>query len=396
MSSLPATAPATADDRRSAAGRPPVPNRRSRVLFMIDHATSTGGAERFAVGLVAQLPQDRFEPWLCAMRSSDALATRTLEAAGVNHITLHRRARWDLGPLVKLAALLRRHRFDVLHTHKFGSNLWGTAIGSACRVPVIVAHEHSWSYENDAVRARLDGSVISRLADRFVAVSSADGARMVSHEGVAPEKVVVIPNGYIPSPVRSTTDVRAELAFDANVPVIAIAAVLRPEKRIDLLLRAHAEVTTHLPRAQLIIAGDGECRADLERQARQLGIAANVSFLGARSDVDSILRAADVAALSSDREGSPLLVFECMASSTPLVATRVGGVPDVIEHDRTGVLVPRRDPRALADAVVGLLTDPSRRTAIAAAAREALAGHTIAAVASRFAALYDGLLAEAR
>jgi glycosyltransferase involved in cell wall biosynthesis len=365
---------------------------RPRVLFMIDNASSTGGAERFAVGLATHLPQDRFEPWLCTTRGCDEISARALDAAGVRHVTLGRRAKWDVHRLGGLAWLLRRERFDILHTHKFASNVWGTAIGSACRVPVIVAHEHSWAYEGEPGRAWLDGQMVGRLATRFVAVSSADGERMVTYEHVDPNKVVVIPNGYIPSPVATKTDVRAELGLDDDALVIGIAAVLRPEKRIDLLLEAQVRVREEVPQAHLVIAGDGDCRLELEGQARDLGLGDTVHFLGARSDVDSVLRAADVGALSSDREGSPLLVFECMANDAPMVATTVGGVPDVIEHERTGLLVPRRDPAALASGLIRLLTEPERRLAMAAAGREALRRYTIDVIAGRFGSLYDSLV----
>jgi glycosyltransferase involved in cell wall biosynthesis len=186
--------------------------------------------------------------------------------------------------------------------------------------------------------------------------------------------------------------VRAELGLDDDALVIGIAAVLRPEKRIDLLLEAQVRVRAEVPQAHLVIAGDGDCRLALEAQARDLGIGDTVHFLGARSDVDSVLRAADVGALSSDREGSPLLVFECLANDTPMVATTVGGVPDVIEHERTGLLVPRRDPAALASGLIRLLTEPERRLAMAAAGREVLRRYTIDVIAGRFGSLYDSLV----
>ena len=368
------------------------PRTRTRILYVIDYALSTGGAERFAVGLATHLPQDRFEPWVCSTRNSDPGAEAALAAAGVPHLSLGRVAKWDVYKFAGLVRILRRQRFDVLHSHMFGSNLWGSVIGTACRVPVIVAQEHSWSFEGNPLRTWVDGNVIGRLVDRFVAVSRADAERMVAREGVRADKVEVIPNGYIPSPANSITDVRAELGLDHAVPVIAIAAVLRPEKRLELLLEAHAEVLRALPATQLLLAGDGPCRQELEDTAHDLGLDGHVHFLGHRRDVDSVLRAANVAALSSDREGSPLLMFECMANSTPLVATAVGGVPDVIDDGRTGVLVPRRDPGAMAQALIGILTDPERAGQLAAAAREDLDRFTIDATAARYASLYDRLL----
>jgi glycosyltransferase involved in cell wall biosynthesis len=368
------------------------PGTRTRILYLIDNAMSTGGAERFAVGLATHLPQDRFEPWVCSTRRADLGAEATLSAAGVPHISLGRVAKWDVYKFAGLVRILRRERFDVLHSHMFGSNLWGTTIGTACRVPVLVAQEHSWSFEGNPLRAWVDGHVIGRLADRFIAVSRADGERMVAREGVRVDKVEVIGNGYIPSSSSSDTDVRAELGIDRGAPVIAIAAVLRPEKRLELLLEAHAEVVRALPAAQLVLAGDGPCRRELEDRAHDLGLDGHVHFLGFRSDVDSVLRAANVGALSSDREGSPLLMFECMANGTPFVATAVGGVCDVIQDGRNGVLVPRRDPGAMARALIGILTDPDRARRLAAAARAEVDRFTIDATAKRFATLYDTLL----
>lgn len=365
--------------------------RRTRILYLIDHAVSTGGAERLAVGLATHLPLDRFEPWVCATRYSDDATRHALDEAGVRHLTLDRRAKWDVHRLRGLVTILARQRFDILHAHMFGSSFWGSVIGTTCRTPAIIAHEHGFDHGGSAVRAWVDANVIGRLVTRYVAVSRADADEIVG-EGVSREKVVVIPNGYIPSTSVTDTDIRMALGGDREAPMIGVAAVLRPEKRLDLLLEAHARVLTAVPGTRLVIAGEGACRPALERRARELGTDGLVHFLGRRHDVDSILRAADVAALSSDREGSPLLMFECMANGTPLVATAVGGIPDIVENGHTGILVPRRDPEALARALADLLTNPSRREAIAAAARERLPQYTMAETAHRFIALYDTLL----
>jgi glycosyltransferase involved in cell wall biosynthesis len=358
---------------------------------MIDYAGTHGGAERIAVDLAARLPQDRFEPWLCATRSMDPWSTTTLDAAGVRHITLGRSSKWDVHRFGRLVTTLRSKRFAILHAHKFGSNAWGAMIGTACRVPVIVAHEHTWSYEGDPLRVWVDGRVIGKLADRMVAVSNADARRMVSVEHVDPSKIVVIPNGYIPHP-GSHTDIRAELGIDDRAPVIATAAIMRRQKRHDLLLDAFARVHEALPDAQLLLAGDGECRDALIDQAANLGISGAVHFLGLRDDVDSILRAADVAALSSDYEGAPLFVYECLANGTPLVSTDVGGVPDAIVDGETGILVPRGDSAALARGLIELLSDGDRRLRMAAAAQGSAARYTIDAMAGRVASLYDTLI----
>lgn len=366
--------------------------RRLRVLTLIDRAHYGGGAERFAIGLATHLPRDRFEPWICSSRVPDSALANAIAEAGVPLVTLGRRAKWDVHRMGRFAELLRRERFDILHAHKFGSNVWGTLIGRACHVPVVIAHEHSWAYEGNPLRVWLDGRVVGRLATRFVAVSAADRDRMVEIEGVSPDKVVVIPaTVHIPSLGAGEGDVRAELGLGADTPLIAVVAGLRPVKALSVLLAAHALVLERLPDTHLVIAGDGECRHELEQRARELALDGKLHFLGRRNDVDSILRAADVGALSSDSEGTPLFIAECMANNTPVVATAVGGVPEVIEDGRTGLLVPRRDPAALADALTRLLTDPSERGRMAGEAWRRLGRFTLDAVAVRFGELYDAL-----
>jgi glycosyltransferase involved in cell wall biosynthesis len=369
---------------------------RVRVLFLISVLGDAGGAERFALGLATHLPQDRFEPWFCFTRGVNAGPTRALRAANIPYRSLNRRGRWDAFRILGLARLLRERRFDVLHAHMFGSNLWGTVIGRATRVPVVIAHEHTWSYQGDPVRAWLDGRVIGRLATRFVAVSPADAERMVSYEHVPPDKVVVLPTAYIPAVEQSAGDIRAELGLPRDAPVIATAAVMRPQKALDVLLEAHARVLTSVPGSHLVIAGDGDCRQFLERRASELGLRGFVHFLGKRRDIDAIVAAADVGALSSDFEGMPLFMFECMANRTPLVATNVGGIPSVIKNGSTGILVPPRDPDALAAALIALITNPAMRETMAAAALHDLEPFRMNSVVLRFAELYERLVKEAR
>ena len=377
---------------------------RLRVLFLINKLGEQGGAERFTLGLAANLPRDRIEPWVCVTRAATDGALQTLRTAGVPCIVLGRHSRWESHRMLGLLRLLREQRFDVLHAHMFGSNLWGTASGRLLRVPVVLAHEHTWAFEGNPARAWVDGKVIGRLATRFIAVSSADAQQMVEYEGVPAPKVVVMPTAYVPRPAASG-NIRRELGLDDAAPLVATAAVLRPQKAIDVLLDAFALVVERLPAAHLVIAGDSVMRKEgirdplrqtLEHRARELGLGASVHFLGVRNDVDAILKAADVAALSSDFEGTPLFVFECMAHDAPLVATAVGGVPDVVEDGVSGVLVPRRDPRALADAISRLLVDPARRASLSAAATKRLSNFTIGSLAVQFADLYENLVSTAR
>jgi glycosyltransferase involved in cell wall biosynthesis len=370
--------------------------RRLRVLFLIGYLSDQGGAERLTLGLATQLPRDRFEPTVCFARGAGPAAVAALQEANIPFVDLGRRAKWDVHRMGGLVRLLRSERIDVLHAHMFGSNLWGTMVGRVCKVPVVIAHEHTWSYRGNPLRAWLDGHVIGRLATRFVAVSNQDARRMVEYEGVPVEKVIVMPTAYIPRPAgEEQGDIRNELGLGAQTLLIATATVLRPQKALEVLLEAHAAVLRAVPDAHLLIAGAGPCLDSLRARADALSLDGHVHFLGHRRDVDAILTAADVGALSSDFEGMPLFAFECMAARTPLVTTAVGALPDLIENQRSGLLIPPRDPDALAQALISLLEDPARRAALAAAAFERLAPFTLEAMTDRFAALYVRLFAEA-
>lgn len=365
--------------------------RKIRVLWLIDELALTGGAELFALGLATHLPGDRFDRWFCSTRLADPGMEKVLADAGVEHVHLDRRTKWDFHRFAPLPRVLRRERIDILHAHKFGSNVWGTMIGRAARVPIVLAHEQTWSYEGEPLRRLLDGQLVGRLATRFIAVSSRDAERMSSVEGVPREKVVTIPNAYVPRPPTPDADLRAELGIAPSTPLIGVVAILRPQKALSVLLEAHARLLESVPDAHVVIAGDGESRPELEGLSRQLGTAERVHFLGLRHDIDAILRSIDVAAISSDYEGTPLVAFECMANRTPLVATAVGGLPDIIRDGETGILVPPRDPEALAHALSALLADPDRRRQMGEASAGQLHEFTIDSIANRFADLYESL-----
>jgi glycosyltransferase involved in cell wall biosynthesis len=351
--------------------------RRLRVLTLVDHLGASGGGERLAMEISKRLDPDRFEAIHCASRwhpDSQAEAMRAaadeLRAAGVRVIGIGREstaAVWSWAPLVRL---LRRERVDVLHSHKFGSNVWGVVLGGLAGVPAVVAHEHTWSYEGQPLRRFLDRELIARRSDAFVAVSHEDRRRMIEVERIDPQDVVFVPNGIDALPDGDGARVRAELDIEPGAPVIGAVAVLRPQKALHLLVRAAAELVREHPRLRVLIAGNGPERETLEALVRELGLEGSVTLLGLRRDVPDLLAALDVAVVSSDFEGTPLAVLEYMDAALPVVATRVGGLPDLIEHGRHGLLVEPGDAGVLAGAIGTLLRDPERARELGAHGRE--------------------------
>jgi len=344
--------------------------RKLRVVTLVDRPTVTGGAERLAVQVATRLDPSRFESTLCASRRTDEpLLEAELAAAGVDVLALERGSKLDLrawGPLVRRL----RDGVDVVHAHMFGSNVWGTVLGRLTHVPVVVAHEHTWSFQGQPVRRFLDRELVGRFADAFVAVAAEDRRKMIEVEGIDADKIRLVPNG-IPDPAAGDgAAVRRELGIEPDAPVIGIVCELRAQKALEVLFEAAVRVRAEFPALKVLVAGDGPVREHVEAERRRLGLEETVLLLGIRRDVPDLLDAIDVAVLSSDYEGSPLSIMEYMAAGKPIVSTRVGGIPELVEDGREALLVDARDPEAFAAAVTRILRDPAEAKRLGDAARE--------------------------
>ncbi len=341
----------------------------------------------------ARFDRRRFVPSMCATRAS-SLSDPILEESGTPLLVLDRTSRFSLRSWRPLLDLLRRERVDVLHAHKFGSNVWASIIGRLAGVPVVVAHEHTWSFEGNLKRRLLDRFVIGRLATVVLAVSSQDRDRMISIERLPAEKVVHVPNGVAPLPTSPRNRVREELGLSQSAPVVVSVSVLRRQKSLDVLVRAARRVHAVVPDARFVIVGDGPEREALVGLVRELALQDVVLFTGHRTDVGDLLAAADVVASSSAYEGSPLALMESIGAGRPVVATGVGGVPEIVRDGIEGILVAPGDPDVLADAIVRLLGDPVLRERMGAAGRKRQREEfDIDVMVKRLETLYESLFA---
>jgi glycosyltransferase involved in cell wall biosynthesis/CelD/BcsL family acetyltransferase involved in cellulose biosynthesis len=336
-----------------------------RVVLLIDGLSPHGGGERLAMQIALRLDPERFERTLCVSRWHPRDMERTgvpaaieeLNESGVELMLLDRSSPRDLGAWRPLWQRMRSGQVDVLHAHKFGSNVWAAALGRTAGVPVVLTHEHNWSYEGQSLRRILDRQLIARRSDAFMAVSRENLRRMIEDERIDPARLMFIANGIPAVNGLAGGDLRPELGIGRDDPVIGTVAVLREEKAVHLLVRAAAQLVPEFPALKVVVAGDGPELAGLQSLAAELGVADAFRWLGMREDVPRVLGVLDVAVLSSIWEGSPLSVMEFMQAGKPVVATRVGGVPELVEHERTGLLVEPGDPAGLAGAIGRLLRD---------------------------------------
>jgi glycosyltransferase involved in cell wall biosynthesis len=372
-----------------------------KVLTLLDRLTASGGGERLAIQIATRLDPERFESVICASRRpgpveldpSVPVAERMVRESGIRYLGLDRHSGLRVDDWLPLYRLLRRERFDVIHAHKFGSNVWATVIGRLAQVPVIVTHEHTWSFEGEPLRRLLDRELIGRFSSVFIAVSEEDRRKMIEIEGVRPEKLLFVPNG-ISGRSPEGTDVRSELGIPQDAPVIGTVGVLRSQKALDLLIRATLPLLSELPDLRLLIAGAGPEQEPLEQLARSEGVSDRVLLTGFRDDVPDVIATLDVAASSSVFEGSPLALMEFMEAGCPIVATRVGGVPDLIDHEVHGLLVDSGDVEGLTAALRRMLTDREAAGQMGERARERRRREfDLDVVVRRFQALYERLRA---
>src|SRR3954451_9478181 len=264
-----------------------------RVVLLIDYLSPTGGGERLAMQIALRLDPERFQRTLCVSRWSDAYREQTgvpeaieqLQGAGVELMLLDRGSPLDVPAWRPLWKRMRAGEVDVLHAHKFGSNVWAATLARTAGVPVVITHEHNWSYEGQSVRRVLDRELIARRSDAFMAVSHENLRRMIEDEGIDPAKLMFIANGV---PRRNATatageSLRAELGIAPTDPVIGTVAVLREEKAVHVLVRATAELAPAFPGLKVLVAGDGPEREGLETLAAELGVADSFRWLGMRS-----------------------------------------------------------------------------------------------------------------
>ncbi len=260
--------------------------------------------------------------------------------------------------LLRFARWCREQNIAVVHAWDIYSNIFGLPGAALAGVPLRIGSRRGLGGP-PAVR-RLQ-TLACRAAHRMVANSRAAANQLIA-QGVSELRIDIIPNGIDLSlfPPRQN---------GPRPRTIASVARLWPEKRIDVLIAAVPRVLKLHPDAEFMIVGDGPCRDSLVAQARDLGVLPHVRFMGHRDDVPAVLAMADVFVLSSESEASPNVILEAMAAGLPVVASRVGGIPELVSDGVTGHLVPPAEPEALATALSALLGSPGRAIAFGKAAR---------------------------
>jgi glycosyltransferase involved in cell wall biosynthesis len=357
--------------------------------------SSIHGVSRLFSWWFPRYDRARFDVSLCGLKQKEP-ASELLEREGVpvHHLG---RGRFDPRIVSDLVALARRRRARILHVHGYAAADFGrlaARLGGAA----LVLHEHFADPRMPGYQGLAD-RVLAPFTDRAIAVSESTREFLVRERHVPARKVRLIWNGaplgeFAPVTPERAAATRAELGLPERAPVVGSIARLSEQKGHRFLLDAAARVLAARKDVRFLIVGDGDQWDALHEQARVLQIAERVVFAGHRTDVPALLGACDVFCISSTYEGTPLTLFEAMASGQAIVSTAVDGCRELLREGETGLLVPPRDAQALAAALLRALDDPALRARLSAAARAASAEFDIARTVERIQDLYDEVLAE--
>lgn len=330
-----------------------------------------GGLERNVVNQVREADRLGQKVDVICLERPGVLAER-VEQLGGRVFCMNKAPGLKLGLIPKLRAEFRRLKPDVVHTHQVSGLFYAATAAKLAGVPLIVHTEHGKHYakrRNNAVLGRIGALNVAR----FYCLSHDMGDEALNAGVIPKHKLRVIYNGIDLERFREVGDpaaLRASLGIPADAPVIGTAGRLNEIKRFDVLIKGFARVKAKMPNAHLVLVGEGDLRDELTALAASLGLGESVHFTGYTTTPQYYHYIFDVFALTSRAEGTPQAVIEAGVAGRPVIASRVGGLPELVEDEQTGLLFPSGDDAALADGLLRILEDRALAQRFGQAGRE--------------------------
>ena len=341
-----------------------------KILYIIPNL-EVAGAEQHLINLASNLDNRGFEVLICCIKKPGKLGERFKEVGG-DIICLKRRSIYDLRIMLDIHRLIKRNGFDIVHTYLFGFHYLAGIPARLCGVPVVISSRREiavWKKRHHRFLENLG----NRFTDKVVSCSRAAREFAVGSENLPGEKILTIYNGvdlkkFFPRPPSAC--ILEEFGLGKEDKIIGMVTKFASVKDPETLLKAVNEIRKTYPRIKCLLVGDGPLKESLKLKVESLKLGNNIIFPGKRNDITRILSIMDVFVLTSLIEGLPNTILEAMACGLPVVATNVGGIPEVVENGKSGILVEPRDYSSIADAVVNLLENANLRKEMGARGRE--------------------------
>lgn len=363
-----------------------------QTILFLSTSSGPGGAERVINNLAASLDPARYRAVLCLFRQGWIQERSESRGIPTHIIPTHGMTDWRWA--IRFRRLLKDEHVDLIHAHEFDANVQGAFVAAISGIP-LVATVHGKHYFWEKLRRRLAYRWVSRRAT-MVAVSEDLKQFIVEKVGVCSERITVLYNGVdVPPPPRKA-DIdacRKELRLPEEDQIVGVVGNLYPVKGHQYLIEGIPEVLKKCPNTSFIFAGRGQLETELKDQVFRLGLDKRVHFLGLRQDIPRILALLDVFVLPSLSEGLSMAILEAMMAGKPVIATRVGGNPEIVLDGETGFLVPPKDSQALAARLTTLLANREQATQFAGRGKRRAEGRfSLQTMVHAYQSLYDTCL----
>lgn len=363
-----------------------------KILYFIT-CLGVGGAEQLLYLTLKNINRQRYKPIVCCIQGGELVSE--IERLGIKVFNLNMRSKFDASKLIAFYNFIKRGKFDIVHTHLFHANIIGRIIARLCKVPIVISTQHyAFSY-NGSFGILLE-SLTAKLSDRIIAVSDAAKRFYRSKINVSEESLSVIYNGVDLDIKNEASDsgsnLRKELCLN-NDFIISCIGRFAEVKGHSYLLRAIAEVIKTQSKIKLLLVGTGLCGSYLVKLASDLGIKENIIFLDSRRDIPQMLNICNLYVLPSLEEGLSITLLEALAMAKPIIATAVGGNPEVIVNGISGMLVPPKDYNAMARAITEMFENRQKAQYLGINARlRAVEKFDIKENVRKTESLYEGLI----
>lgn len=362
-------------------------------IFHILQSLNIGGLQNGVVNLINESDKNIFEHEICCITKSENAKARLNNDINIYEINKHEENSWRM--IFNLAKLIKASQPDIVHTRNWGT-IDGIVAAKLSRVSIVIHGEHGWNMDDhngQNIKRRLARKILSLWVNCFIAVSENIKQWLINSVGINQKKIIKILNGvdtdkFCP---YNKADIRASLGLKDEI-VIGTIGRLDPIKRQDLLLKAFSRLDDNLYNLKLVLVGDGPERFRLQSLRQKAPHPEHIILLGERNNVHELYNIMDIFVLPSRNEGISNTILEAMATGLPVIATSVGGNPELVTHAKTGFLIPKDSYRAIQDAINYYLKHPEEREHHGLNARlEAKKRFSLNSMTSKYEDLYKSL-----
>ncbi len=371
--------------------------RKINVVHLVEELT-IGGLEKILTAIVLNLDKKKYNVSVWCLREGGFFADKLVKE-GMDVKVLHISTSRNPLSIYKLYKLLKHHKFDIIHTHAYSAGTIGRISAFLAGIPVIISHNQN-VYGHYNKYYHFVEWLLSYITDKIICVSDKVMKFTNETQGIDTKRLITIYNGieeFCSVSKKETLDLRKKFNIPISSPVIGTIAQFSEKKGLEYLLRSASVLFKDQRDVIFLLVGDGTIKGRLEQLCADLKIENNVIFVGERNDIPEMLSLIDIFVLPSITEGLPLAMLEAMSCGKPVIATSVGGVPEIVENGVSGILVQPKDSDALCGAMREMLSDVGMRDRMGREGQMICEkGFSSRAMVNQIENLYDTLLEKKR